>query len=303
MYQPYTKKIEKISQVFDVDKVLELETDKEYVQKYYKINKIPYSIFHTTTDLIYMGISRDGVCKEDDLLEAARTVEKYLIKLKGKKVLELATGRGATSFHLAKKFPLANFYGIDISKGQLDFAFKKSRRVKNYRPEFGDYHDLGRYEDKKFDVVFVIEALCYSLDKGAVLKEVYRVLKPGGVFIVFDGYIKKSRALMPLGEKKALKLAEKGMALEEFETFDSFLGHAAVAGFEIDYQEDVSRFTLPTMRRFERVAYHFFRLPRLTKLFSKFFPKEFLFNMISATLLPVLVEEDVCSYMIAVLKK
>ncbi len=190
-----TQKLENIRKVFDINRVIGLKTDKAYIQKYYKINKIPYSLFHTNTDLIYMGVSRDGIYKEDDLLEAARTVEKYLKELNGSKVLELATGRGANSFYLAQRFPAVKFCGLDISGGQLDYAFKKARRVNNYHPEFGDYHDLSRFENRSFDIVFVVEALCYSTDKDKVLAEVYRVLKKGGVFIIFDGYSNKSRPL------------------------------------------------------------------------------------------------------------
>jgi tRNA G46 methylase TrmB len=122
------QKLENISKVFKVEDVLSVKANKEYIQKYYNINKIPYSLFHTKTDFVHMGISRDGIYKENDLFEAVKVVEKYIINLKINKVLELATGRGANSFYLAKRFPKINFFGIDISKGQLDYAFEK---VKN----------------------------------------------------------------------------------------------------------------------------------------------------------------------------
>src|SRR3989338_3611210 len=105
-------KLNKIKKVFNIKKVNRIRVNKRYIRKYYKINKIPYSLFHTRSDLIYMGVSRDGIYKQEDLLEAARTVEKYLKKSKGKTVLELATGRGATSFYLSKRFSNVIFYGI-----------------------------------------------------------------------------------------------------------------------------------------------------------------------------------------------
>ena len=71
-------KLTQIEKVFDLNEVLALQPDKVYIQKYYKANKLAYSLFHTYSDKIYMGISRDGVYKEDDLLEAARTVARYL---------------------------------------------------------------------------------------------------------------------------------------------------------------------------------------------------------------------------------
>lgn len=119
------QKLENISKVFKIKDVLNLEANNEYIQKYYNTNKIPYSLFHTKTDFVHMGISRDRIYKEDDLFEAARLVEKYIKNRKVNKVLELAAGRGANSFYLAKKFPKVDFFGIDISKGQLDYAFEK----------------------------------------------------------------------------------------------------------------------------------------------------------------------------------
>ena len=75
LHQELHQKIRKIEAVFNIAEVLSLKIDDNYIKRYYRINKIPYSIFHSRKDLIYMGISRDGKFKEDDLLEAARTVE------------------------------------------------------------------------------------------------------------------------------------------------------------------------------------------------------------------------------------
>lgn len=296
-----TEKLECVRKVFNINQVLDLKINNEYIQKYYWVNKIPYSLFHTKTDLIYMGVSRDGIYKEDDLLEAARTVEKYLKKSGGSNVLELATGRGANSFHLAQKFPIVIFCGVDISKGQLGYAFKKAEKVNNYYPGFGDYHDLSRFKNETFDIVFVVEALCYSTDKNRVLAEVYRVLKKGGVFIVFDGYSSKKQ--LTDDEKIALKLAEKGMALEKFESYESFIGKAKKERFKIDFEENVSQFVLPTMERFEKKAASFFNRPKTAMLLSRILPKEFIYNTISGYLSTTLMSENICSYMITVLKK
>jgi hypothetical protein len=61
-------RLNKIAKVFDIQKILELKISDKYIQKYYKVNQIAYSIFHTRTDLIYMGVSRDGKYKSSDML-------------------------------------------------------------------------------------------------------------------------------------------------------------------------------------------------------------------------------------------
>ena len=223
------QKINKISKVFNIEDVSSIIPDKKYIQKYYKINKIPYSLFHTYSDLIYMGISRDGKFKRSDLLAHARLVNEYIGESekengsisdgKVQNVLELACGRGANTSYLARQQPEVYFYGIDISEGQLYFARKKSKKLKNFTPTIGDYHDLSKFGSDFFDVVFVVEALCYSTQKEKVLSEVFRVLKKGGKFIIFDGYLNKLEANLNEIEQKACKLTERGMAVSKFEIY------------------------------------------------------------------------------------
>lgn len=173
-------KIARIKNVFDLEHIQNLHPDNRYVQEYYRANRLAYSLFHTFSDNVHMGISRDGHYKQDDLHEGARIVERYIVELGAGRVVELATGRGATSSYLAERFPDVTFHGIDFSPDQLDLALKKARKLRNYRPALGDYHDLSRFEDDSVDIAFEIEAVCHSEDKQRVFQEVWRILKQGG---------------------------------------------------------------------------------------------------------------------------
>ncbi len=108
---------------------------------------------------------------------------------------------------------------------------------------------------------------------------------------------------LTFNERTALKLAEKGMALEKFESYKSFIIKAKKEKFKIDFEENVSQFVLPTMERFEKKAASFFKRPRTAMLLSKILPKEFTYNIISGYLSTTLMREKICSYMITVLKK
>lgn len=297
------QKLAKIKRVFKVNQLLSIETNKEYIQKYYLANKLAYSLFHTVSDKMYMGISRDGIYKEDDLLEAARTVEKFINSRSTKRVLELATGRGATSAYLAEKYKEIEFEGIEISQGQLDFAQKKAKKILNYHPILGDYHNLSNYKESSVDIAFVIEALCYSTEKEKVFAEVRRVLKKDGVFIILDGYLRKDNKVMSEDEILACKLTEIGMAIPEFEKFEKVLAIAEKVGLVTESNEDVSVHILPTLRRFEKLAAFFFSSKFISKAFSLFFSKEVTYNAISGYLMPNLIEEGLASYYITVLRK
>ena len=249
-----------------------------------------------------MGISRDGVYKERDLLEAARMVEKYIKKLSAHNVLELATGRGATSAYLAQRHPKIRFEGIELSHAQLSLAKKKSKKLPNYTPVAGDYHDLSRYADDSIDIVFVIEALCYSTQKSIVLAEVKRVLKKGGILAVFDGYTTKSRSKMTKNELLACQLTEKSMALDIFEDYRVVMRTAKEKGFSVVYNENVSDFILPTLRKFERWAKAYFNRPLTAKASNVVLPKKLAYNTVAGLLMPDVVSQGLLGYYITVLK-
>ncbi len=112
------RKLETIKTLFEVDKIIKLTPTKESIARYYKLNKLTYTLFHQGNDFIHMGVSRDGTYKQDDLLEYVRVVEKCLQETHAKKILELACGRGANCAYLARKYPSVSFYGLDLPDGQ-----------------------------------------------------------------------------------------------------------------------------------------------------------------------------------------
>lgn len=44
------------------------------------------------------------------------------------------------------------------------------------------------FDNNSFDVVWALESACHSVNKAAFLKEMYRLLKKGGRFILADGF-------------------------------------------------------------------------------------------------------------------
>lgn len=49
----------------------------------------------------------------------------------------------------------------------------------------GDFNETP-YDDNSFDAVYTIEAACHSYNREKVYGEAFRVLKPGGVFGVYE---------------------------------------------------------------------------------------------------------------------
>jgi len=296
-----SEKLHKIKRIFDINKIQSLDVNKDYIRSYYLKNKIPYSIFHTKQNFVHMGISRDGNFKDQDLLEHVEFVDKQIIRQDAKEILELATGRGANGLWLAKKHPEANFYRVDLSEGQISFARKAAEKCTNFQVELGDFHNLEQFQKNSFDIVFIVEALCHSNSTDKVMNEVNRVLKKDGHFVVFDGYLGDKN--LSDDEKVAAKVTELGMAVPEFLKYKKFKNLALKAKLTFVQEEDFSKFVVPTMRRFEKMAENFFKRPLIGKLVARLLPQEFTYNSVSGMLMPVLFEDGVFEYWVTVFKK
>jgi cyclopropane fatty-acyl-phospholipid synthase-like methyltransferase len=104
-------------------------------------------------------------------------------------ILDAGCGVGGTSIYLAKKYPHIQFTGITITPGQVELAkrFIQERNVHNVDVLLGDYHHTA-FPTSYFDGVFAIESVSYSMNIESFIAEMSRVLKPGGILVVLDGF-------------------------------------------------------------------------------------------------------------------
>ncbi len=106
----------------------------------------------------------------------------------GEKVLDVATGTGAAAIAAARLVGAkGRVTGIDLAEGMLDRAYDNAQRqgLNNVDLHTMDAEQL-EFRDGYFDVVICAAALYLVPDMLRCLKEVARVLKPGGRF-VFSG--------------------------------------------------------------------------------------------------------------------
>jgi ubiquinone/menaquinone biosynthesis C-methylase UbiE len=100
----------------------------------------------------------------------------------GMHVLDLGTGVGAMSAMLAARYPGVQLTGLDFSEAQLERA-RKLHPVARYVQ--GDAAALP-FEDAMFDRVHCTWVLEHVADPVRILREVRRVLKPGGYAHVME---------------------------------------------------------------------------------------------------------------------
>lgn len=106
-------------------------------------------------------------------------------------VLDLACGTGYNSVQLKKVYQEAQFHLVDISEGMLEGAKSKGIEQAIYTQQ-DMLSFLKTKEDESFDRVVCCWAIKYQPPQ-KIIKEVYRVLKPGGVF----GVIVNTKETLP----------------------------------------------------------------------------------------------------------
>ncbi len=109
-------------------------------------------------------------------------IEKIGIK-RGSAVLDVGCGTGRLALHAAKIVGAeGKVAGIDPSPLRIEVASKKdgNKSCANIFFKVGRAENLSGFADSSFDAIYLCAVLHWIADKKTALKEIHRVLKPGG---------------------------------------------------------------------------------------------------------------------------
>lgn len=113
-----------------------------------------------------------------------RLIDKLVVMLDIKphdKILDVGCGMGGSSLHLAKNFNVT-VTGITLSQKQVVIATQQAltENIRNVTFKIEDALSLSNFKNDSIDIIWSLESCEQFFDKDLFIKQVLRVLKPGG---------------------------------------------------------------------------------------------------------------------------
>lgn len=160
----------------------------------------------------------------------------------GKRVLDIGCGQGGAAVQLALATK-AEVVGITISEEQVALASEYAaslgvqdlvsfRRADAMELPFGD---------AEFDAAFALESMIHMPDRSVVMREVNRVVRPGGRFVLTDMF---ERAAIPAAERELVDALLRGFAMAPLPTAEDYPALMRAAGMWLNEFLDITEQTV-----------------------------------------------------------
>ncbi len=172
-------------------------------------------------------------------------------------LMDMGCGVGATMQQLATSEKVSHITGITIVAPQV-FAAQEKRAESDFSNKLTfalqDYH-LTQFDDETFSGVYAIESACHSkqVNKIDLLKEAYRLLKPGTRFAMADGFMIGDQPLNPLMKYCYQKVCQH-WALGNFAEINQLVAAMKSLGFTDIKIENASWRVAPSVAFIPKVA-------------------------------------------------
>jgi ubiquinone/menaquinone biosynthesis C-methylase UbiE len=179
------------------------------------------------------------VKESDSFIQAQKNLTDYCISLlkplKDKEILEIGCGNGVQALYINSNYSPLRVTGIDLNESNIKIANGERERanIDNVRFHTDDAQNLTQIPSDSIDVVINIESAFHYPDKASFLKEIHRVLKPGGEFLIAD-ILSTSIKLEKIKEKLGSK------RVHHFWNQDLYDAEFLKSGLIIDKREDIT---------------------------------------------------------------
>jgi sterol 24-C-methyltransferase len=171
--------------------------------------------------------------------------EHYLAHMMGvkenMKVLDVGCGVGGPALEIVK-FSGANVVGINNNDYQIQRATRYAQQQGlSHKLSFtkGDFMQM-HFPDNTFDAIYAIEATVHAPNLEGVYREIFRVLKPGGIFGVYE-WLMTDQYDGNNPEHIKIRLGiEQGDGISNMVPVSEGLTAFKAAGFELLHAEDLA---------------------------------------------------------------
>lgn len=147
---------------------------------------VPYSAYDRFNEVMAEESAQTCVAALDaHIVPMIEGLEERLRK--GIDVIDVGCGSGRAMVHLAKRFPLSRFNGIDLLPTAIDAArqcVQEAGVIANTR--FRAIDATTWDEAEKYDLVTTFDAIHDQARPDIVLRNIRRALRPGGVYMMQD---------------------------------------------------------------------------------------------------------------------
>ncbi|KAF2165559.1 hypothetical protein M409DRAFT_24412 [Zasmidium cellare ATCC 36951] len=186
--------------------------------------------------------------KGESFSQAMARHEHYLaLKMgiqEGSQVLDVGCGVGGPAREIAT-FSGANITGLNNNDYQIERAIhyaKKEGMDKQLSFVKGDFMHIS-FPSNSFDAVYSIEATVHAPSLQGVYSEIFRVLKPGGVFGVYEWLMTDAYDNANPTHRQIRLDIEQGDGIANMEKIEVALAAVKAAGFELELHENLAERT------------------------------------------------------------
>lgn len=180
-----------------LDSILNNQNNFGLIKKQYQV------ALQRAIDGIEVACSDSCVCKTTDVdrfkeaseapsfasvYDLSSHIQEYLKD--GMSIIDFGSGTGHDAFKIASIVTNSVIIGIDITPEMVDFANTNAKKMKLDNVSFIEGSDLNDIQQGSQDLIYSNNVFNMLPNKINFLKEIKRVLKPGGILIIADEFAK-----------------------------------------------------------------------------------------------------------------
>ncbi|KAJ9668081.1 Delta(24)-sterol C-methyltransferase [Coniosporium apollinis] len=159
----------------------------------------------------------------------------------GMRVLDVGCGVGGPAREIVK-FTGCNTIGLNNNDYQIERATRYAEKEGlAHKLSFtkGDFMQM-KFPESSFDAIYAIEATVHAPSLEGIYSQIFRVLKPGGVFGVYEWLMTDAYDNSNPHHREIRLGIEQGDGISNMEKIEVALRAMKAAGFELEINEDLA---------------------------------------------------------------